>query len=115
MLAREERQRQARRKEPRGKDRSGLGQSVSGAPARHEAPAAANPERSPFGALQQDDANERYGNHDVNQQKDSAHLVALVFEGAVLSESATVWLGLLSAVVLGSRVGLRSGSGMSSV
>jgi hypothetical protein len=66
MLAREERQREARRKEPRGEDRRGLGQGVSGAPACHEAAATANAERTAFGTLQQDDADQRHGNHDVN-------------------------------------------------
>src|SRR6476646_10577920 len=104
MLACQDRESEAGGEESRRQDGGGLGQRIAGAAAGHKA-AAADAERAPFGALQQNDANQRQGNHNVNQQKDSAHLVALVFEGVVLSESATVWLGLLSAVSDGSRTG----------
>src|SRR4029077_11415936 len=115
MLACQDRESEAGGEKSRRQDGGGLGQRIAGAAAGHKAAAAADAERAPFGALQQNDANQRQGNHNVNQQKDSAHLVALVFEGVVLSESATVWLGLLSAVSDGSRTGFRSGSGTASV
>ena len=45
----------------------------------------------------------------MNQKNNRNHRVALAVEGAVLSESATVWLGFASAMVLSAAAGLRSG------
>src|SRR5581483_11641314 len=54
-----------RRREP-GRD---AGEEVGGATARHEAAASADAERTAFGALQQDDADERRGDHEVKDEQ----------------------------------------------
>src|SRR4029078_12358749 len=116
MLARQNRQEEAGREEARGEDRRGLGQRIAGTAAGHESAAtAADAKRPALGTLQQDDANQRHRDHDVNQKKNRDHGVAFAFEGAVLSESATVWLGLASTMAVAPLLGLASGTGTPSV
>jgi len=115
MLAGKNRQKKTCCEEAAGKYGCSFGQGVAGAAAGHESPAAtANAERASFGALQQHDTDKSQRDHDVNQQKNSGHLVAFAFEGGVLAESARVWLGLASEAVSVGGAGLRSGKGTAS-
>ena len=68
----EKRRRQARRH---------AGEEICGAAARHEAAAAADAERAALGALQQDDADQRRGDHEVKDEQDGGHSGSLSGRG----------------------------------
>src|SRR5262249_44217663 len=114
MLAGKNRQKKTCCEEAAGKYGCSFGQGVASTAAGHKTPPATNAERAPFGPLQQHDADKSQRDHDVNQQKNSGHLVAFAFEGGVLAESARVWLGLASEPVSVGGAGLRSGKGTTS-
>ena len=75
VVARQQRQSDAGDKETRRQQRRQPRQRIGRAPAGHEAaaPAAADPQAAALGALQHDRADQRKGQHEMNDEQNSLH------------------------------------------